>query len=145
MPSQRPAHEDVPDAVDVYELSVESDLRDLETQLLTPLAPLKRDVESEVPLAPPAAEQKAIESAAPDESAGDRSTKKKRGTKGAKGKVARQPQPLAQPPASVQDEWGIFDPNRCGFAALVDKLDEVSDEKTEQPKNGSKVRVISFS
>ena len=39
----------------------------------------------------------------------------------------------------------MFDPNRCGFAALVDKLDEVADEKAEQPQNGNKVRVISYS
>jgi hypothetical protein len=45
----------------------------------------------------------------------------------------------------VQDEWGIFDPKQCGFAALVEKLDEVSDEKPKQPRNGSKTRVISFS
>jgi hypothetical protein len=32
----------------------------------------------------------------------------------------------------VQDEWGFFDPEQCGFAALVAKLDEVADpnEKT---------------
>jgi hypothetical protein len=29
----------------------------------------------------------------------------------------------AQP---VQDEWGFFDPNQCGFPALVAKLDEIA-------------------
>jgi CheY-like chemotaxis protein len=33
-------------------------------------------------------------------------------------KKKRQPQPS-------QDEWGIFDPDQCGFAALLDKLDEL--------------------
>ena len=27
----------------------------------------------------------------------------------------------------VQDEWGFFDPEQCGFAALLAKLDEVTD------------------
>lgn len=27
----------------------------------------------------------------------------------------------------VQDEWGFFDPNQCGFAALLAKLDEITD------------------
>jgi hypothetical protein len=28
-----------------------------------------------------------------------------------------------------RDEWGVFDPNQCGFSALVDKLDEVTDDE----------------
>jgi hypothetical protein len=27
----------------------------------------------------------------------------------------------------IQDEWGFFDPQQCGFAALLAKLDEFSD------------------
>jgi hypothetical protein len=27
----------------------------------------------------------------------------------------------------VQDEWGFFDPEQCGFAALLAKLEEVTD------------------
>jgi hypothetical protein len=42
----------------------------------------------------------------------------------------------------VQDEWGIFDPNQCGFSALVDKLDEVADPQ-DHPERSAKVRVIS--
>jgi hypothetical protein len=26
----------------------------------------------------------------------------------------------------VQDEWGFFDPEQCGFAALLAKLDEIT-------------------
>ncbi|HKB10999.1 MAG TPA: hypothetical protein VKD69_10105, partial [Vicinamibacterales bacterium] len=34
----------------------------------------------------------------------------------------------------VQDEWGFFDPHQCGFAALLEKLDEITD--TEDDVNG---------
>ena len=27
----------------------------------------------------------------------------------------------------VQDEWGFFDPEQCGFAALLAKLDEITE------------------
>ena len=41
----------------------------------------------------------------------------------------------------VQDEWGLFDPDQCGFAALVEKLDHVTrDPKKEEVK----VRVITY-
>jgi len=42
----------------------------------------------------------------------------------------------------VQDEWGMFDPNQCGFSALVDKLDEVADPQ-DHPERPTRVRVIS--
>jgi len=32
----------------------------------------------------------------------------------------------------VQDEWGFFDPNQCGFPALVAKLDEISARDNER-------------
>ena len=32
----------------------------------------------------------------------------------------------SEPP--VQDEWGFFDPEQCGFAALLTKLDEIADQ-----------------
>jgi hypothetical protein len=28
----------------------------------------------------------------------------------------------------IQDEWGLFDPSKCGFSALLDKLDEITDD-----------------
>ena len=31
----------------------------------------------------------------------------------------------------VQDEWGFFDPQQCGFAALLAKLDEITDANEE--------------
>jgi hypothetical protein len=48
-----------------------------------------------------------------------------------------------EPPQPAQDEWGLFDPNRCGFAALVDKLNEVTDDKDQKPTKTT-VRVISY-
>jgi hypothetical protein len=55
------------------------------------------------------------------------------------------PAPIAPPPANahadadadadnkrpkrtrpIEDEWGLFDPEQCGFAALLDKLDEIT-------------------
>jgi hypothetical protein len=29
-------------------------------------------------------------------------------------------------PKAIQDEWGFFDPTRCGFTALLSKLDEIT-------------------
>ncbi len=33
----------------------------------------------------------------------------------------------------AQDEWGFFDPEQCGFAALIEKLEEITD-KDDTPK-----------
>lgn len=45
----------------------------------------------------------------------------------------------------IQDEWGVFDPDQCGFSALVEKLDEVTDSPEEQkPRTGTRVRVVSY-
>ena len=30
--------------------------------------------------------------------------------------------------ASVEDEWGFFDPDRAGFAALLAKLEEITED-----------------
>jgi hypothetical protein len=112
---QRPfAPADSSEELDVYELSVEPDMKELESELVAP---------------PP-----------PEPSSDRRKKPAKRATKAAKAKSPRPSQPQA-----AQDEWGVFDPNRCGFAALVDKLDEVSDDKVEQPNPRGKARVISCS
>jgi hypothetical protein len=105
---------DSPEELEVYELSVEPDMKELESELVAP---------------PP-----------PEPSSDRRKKPAKRATKAAKAKSPRPSQPQA-----AQDEWGVFDPNRCGFAALVDKLDEVSDDKVEQPTPRGKARVISCS
>jgi hypothetical protein len=33
----------------------------------------------------------------------------------------------------VQDEWGFFDPEQCGFAALLAKLDEITEGAEDTP------------
>ncbi len=48
-------------------------------------------------------------------------------------------------PKPVQDEWGFFDPSQCGFAALVDKLDEITAGGTaSETSDEVTVRVISY-
>lgn len=45
----------------------------------------------------------------------------------------------------VQDEWSFFDPNQCGFAALLDKLDEITArEGGEEKPEGVTVRVVGY-
>lgn len=45
----------------------------------------------------------------------------------------------------IQDEWGFFDPGQCGFAVLLDKLDEVtSGDAAVGRMNDARVRVISY-
>jgi len=44
--------------------------------------------------------------------------------------VAKKPRPEAVRKANpVQDEWGFFDPERCGFSTLLAKLEEITDEE----------------
>jgi hypothetical protein len=38
--------------------------------------------------------------------------------------VTRKPRPKAAKP--LVDEWGFFDPEQCGFSALLAKLDEIT-------------------
>jgi hypothetical protein len=33
----------------------------------------------------------------------------------------------------LQDEWGLFDPEQCGFAALLNRLDEITEPKAAAP------------
>jgi hypothetical protein len=158
LPHQAPAREPLAvlanaseEVSDVYELSVEPDMQELESQLLTPLAPKPTRGTGQVPASPtpPVSESRKLESRPAAEPKGHRRSKSKREnqpaakTKGQRSVPQAQEQP--QPPRAAQDEWGVFDPDRCGFAALVDKLDKVSDEKPEQPRNGNKGRVISYS
>jgi hypothetical protein len=136
------------EASDVYELTVEPDLQELESKLLAPLAPRVAKPSSEEPVGR-ATETRSGEGLASETRSGEgRSTKdaprgkrEKSSKKGSKGASAKPRRPDKEP---VQDEWGIFDPDRCGFAALVDKLEEVSEEKEQAPRKGTKVRVISY-
>ena len=88
------------------------------------VASLRQDIErrrnqAAAPAAPAAAKQAApakpavaprVESAEPQEPA-----------------TVAVPARRRRPAAPVQDEWGLFDPEQCGFAALLAKLDEFSD------------------
>jgi CheY-like chemotaxis protein len=43
----------------------------------------------------------------------------------------------------VMDEWGLFDPAKCGFSALLDKLDEITEEEQRAQANvDTSVRVV---
>lgn len=45
--------------------------------------------------------------------------------------------------APVQDEWGLFDPSKCGFAALLEKLDEITDDgRLAAPDTAASVRIV---
>src|SRR5262249_20690416 len=41
------------------------------------------------------------------------------------------------PPRPIQDEWGLFDPAQCGFAALLAKLDEITDANESRPRRSA--------
>jgi len=45
--------------------------------------------------------------------------------------VAHKPGRRSTKSKPVQDEWGFFDPEQCGFAALLAKLDEVTESAEE--------------
>jgi len=42
----------------------------------------------------------------------------------------------------VQDEWGLFDPEQCGFAALEEE--DSADSPKRPARDGTRVRVISY-
>jgi hypothetical protein len=46
----------------------------------------------------------------------------------------------AKAPQPLQDEWGFFDPERCGFAALLTKLDAVTDVEGSPVKKPTRPR-----
>jgi hypothetical protein len=48
------------------------------------------------------------------------------------------PNPARKTPARpIQDEWGLFDPAQCGFAALLSKLDEITDAGDSRPRHSA--------
>ena len=52
-----------------------------------------------------------------------------------------------QKPKPVQDEWGFFDPDQCGFAALLAKLDEITeqhDADDDAQNEDTTVRLLSY-
>jgi hypothetical protein len=45
-------------------------------------------------------------------------------------KPAKPPKKARRP---TEDQWGLFDPEQCGFAALLAKLDEISERENLAP------------
>jgi hypothetical protein len=43
-------------------------------------------------------------------------------------RLVKKPRPPARKANPVQDEWGFFDPERCGFSTLLAKLEEITEE-----------------
>jgi hypothetical protein len=93
------------------------------------LTAIKRDIEQlrtdRVEAVAPAAPT--IASADEDESTG------LNGANGTKARVPATAKKRKKAPVPVQDEWGFFDPQQCGFAALLAKLDEITDQEAEVP------------
>jgi hypothetical protein len=52
--------------------------------------------------------------------------------------VAGSAAPRRRTPKPIQDQWGLFDPEQCGFAALLAKLEEI----TEVPSDDTSARVM---
>jgi CheY-like chemotaxis protein len=122
-----------PNEEDVYELSASPALHDIESALeaaAPPAAVVPNPLQEIAPGEPPPIEaHAAVNKEKPEQS------RKRFDEKGPK----KPSKPSTRP---AQDEWGLFDPDRCGFAAVVQKLNEVTDD--EDPKaNRSSVRVIS--
>jgi hypothetical protein len=76
-----------------------------------------------------------LEAAAPVPDVPARPERGRRSTRSTPPKPVQEPvQPAAgkkrKPRKPVQDEWGFFDPQQCGFAALLARLDELAEEET---------------
>jgi CheY-like chemotaxis protein len=44
----------------------------------------------------------------------------------------------------AQDDWGLFDPDQCGFAALVAKLDEITDNNHAETSTDATVSLVAY-
>jgi hypothetical protein len=54
----------------------------------------------------------------------------------------KEPKASERPP--IQDEWGIFDPDQCGFPAVAERLDEIAESKKVSHRAGVTSRVVSI-
>jgi hypothetical protein len=43
--------------------------------------------------------------------------------------LAKRPTPAVRP---MQDEWGLYDPEQCGFSALLERLQQLADTQAEE-------------
>ena len=53
-------------------------------------------------------------------------------------------EPTASERPPIQDEWGIFDPDQCGFPAVAERLDEIAESKKVSHRAGVTSRVVSI-
>ena len=44
--------------------------------------------------------------------------------------LRKKQRPAAKKAKPVQDEWGFFDPEQCGFSTLLAKLEEITEDGT---------------
>lgn len=111
-----------PDEIRQWTDILEALRRDAE-QVATPVAPAANDSSPGPTLAGVSFDDHALAEPTPaaDPSRADDSTGKKKKKRSKNG--------------PAQDEWGLFDPDQCGFAALIEKLEEITDEdETPAPK-----------
>jgi len=47
------------------------------------------------------------------------------------GRLAKQQKQRARKSKPIEDEWGFFDPQQCGFSALLAKLDDITNDGAE--------------
>ena len=69
-----------------------------------------------------------------------RAARKAKNTHAGATHVAPAATPAVKKKAPVQDEWGLFDPEQCGFAAL----EEEDPAERRKARDGTRVRVISY-
>ena len=69
-----------------------------------------------------------------------RAARKPKNTHAGASHVAPAATPAVKKKAPVQDEWGLFDPEQCGFAAL----EEEDPAERRKARDGTRVRVISY-
>jgi hypothetical protein len=106
-----------------------SALGDVLTALELDLVQMRTEPAAAVSAAPskPSEEAAAPDHTPPTDSSRERARQKKQ---------EKTPEPVQQEKARppVQDEWGFFDPEQCGFSALLTKLDEISEDEKRSSK-----------
>jgi hypothetical protein len=48
----------------------------------------------------------------------------------------------SSPSKPTQDEWGLYDPEQCGFAALLNRLDEITAAGAEKRKHRKRSAIM---
>ncbi len=87
--------------------------------------------ESNATATPPSARSKAVPSATADDAVRVARTRKPQPP--APAPSARPVRKRKRPLPPKQDEWGFFDPDQCGFAALLAKLEEIEGDEPIKP------------